>query len=66
MSKRRLTLRRQKGDEHYLVDGQVPLTNAAERVLVAVVGGVQGGHSCFLPNGHYGRRASAVIDPYVR
>jgi hypothetical protein len=65
MSNRRLFLRRQKGDEHYLVEGKVPLTNSAERILIAVVGGIQGGHSCFLPNGHYGRRASAVIDPYV-
>lgn len=63
LSKRRAHLRRAEGEELFLVDGRIPLTNDAANLLVVVTGGMQGGHSCFLPAGHYGHATSAVITP---
>ena len=62
LSGRRRQLRLDHGEAHFLVEGKVPLTNAAERILIAVVGGLGGGHSCFLPNGHYGYALSKRIE----
>ena len=61
LSGRRRQLRLDHGEEHFLVEGKVPITNAAERILIAVAGGLGGGHSCFLPNGHYGYAISRRI-----
>jgi hypothetical protein len=61
LSGRRRQLRLDHGEEHFLVEGKVPVTNAADRILIAVVGGMSGGHSCFLPNGHYGYALSKRI-----
>lgn len=61
LSSRREHLRRAEGEEHYLVDGRIPLVNDQENLLVVVTGGMQGGHSCFLPAGHYGMAASSVL-----
>jgi hypothetical protein len=61
LSNRRAHLRRSEGDEHYLVDGRIPIVNDPDDLLVVVTGGMQGGHSCFLPAGHYGRAASSVL-----
>ena len=63
LSARRRQLRLDHGEENFLVEGRVPLTNAPERILIAVVGGMGGGHSCFLPNGHYGYALSKRIVP---
>lgn len=62
LSGRRRQLRLDHGEAHLLVEGKVPLTNAAERILIAVMGGFGGGHSCFLPNGHYGYALSKRIE----
>jgi hypothetical protein len=61
LSHRREHLRRSEGDDDYLVDGTIPLTNDASNLLVVVAGGMQGGHSCFLSNGHYGHASSRVL-----
>jgi hypothetical protein len=61
LSKRRAHLRRAEGEEHYLVDGRIPLVNDPENLLIIVTGGMQGGHSCFLPAGHYGVAASGEL-----
>jgi hypothetical protein len=61
LSKRRAHLRMSEGEDLYLVDGAIPLVNEAENLLVVVTGGMQGGHSCFLPEGHYGLAASARL-----
>jgi hypothetical protein len=64
LSKRRAVLRRGgHGDEHFLVDGAFPFTNRPEQILVVCTGGMGGGQSCYLPNGHYGHAASRRIDP---
>lgn len=61
LSNRRAHLRRAEGEEHYLVDGRIPLVNDPENLLIVVTGGMQGGHSCFLPAGHYGVAASGEL-----
>ena len=61
LSERRAHLRRAEGEEHYLVDGRIPIVNDADNLLVVVTGGMQGGHSCFLPAGHYGLADSALL-----
>jgi hypothetical protein len=61
LSNRRAHLRRAEGEEHYLVGDRIPIVNDPENLLVVVTGGMQGGHSCFLPAGHYGVGASAEI-----
>jgi hypothetical protein len=63
LSARRSHLRHEEGEEHYLVDGSIPLTNESRNLLLPVAGGMQGGHSCFLSNGHYGHATSRVITP---
>lgn len=61
LSGRRELLRRQEGEEHFTVGGRIPLVNEPDSFLIVVIGGLQGGHSCFLPNGHYGHVISRVI-----
>lgn len=63
LSNRREHLRRAEGEELYLVDGRIPIVNDADNLLVVVTGGMQGGHSCFLPAGHYGHARSGAITP---
>ena len=63
LSPRRTQLRLDHGQEKLLVEGRIPITNAPERILIAVVGGMSGGHSCFLPNGHYGYALSKPVTP---
>lgn len=60
LSHRREHLRRSEAGD-YLVDGRIPIVNDPDDLIVLVTGGMQGGHSCFLPNGHYGHARSAVI-----
>jgi hypothetical protein len=62
LSARREHLRRSEGEDDFLVDGRIPIVNDPESLLVLVTGGMGGGHSCFLPAGHYGQAASATID----
>lgn len=62
LSDRRAHLRRAYGEEHFLVDGSIPLTNDPENVLVAVVGGMSGNHSTYMQNGFYGRAISKVVN----
>lgn len=55
LSNRRAALRRgEHGGDHFLVDGQIPFTNRPEQIQLFVTGGMSGGHSCYLSNGHYG------------
>lgn len=61
LSSRRAHLRRSEGEQHYLVDGRIPIVNDPDNLLLVVVGGMQGGHSCFLPAGHYGSARSTQI-----
>lgn len=61
LSNRRSHLRKAEGVERYLVDGRIPIVNDPENLLVVVTGGMGGGHSCFLPAGHYGCARSAVL-----
>lgn len=61
LSHRREHLRRAEGEERYLVDGRIPIVNDPDDLLIVVTGGMQGGHSCFLPAGHYGRARSAIV-----
>jgi hypothetical protein len=61
LSRRRELLRRQHGDELFSIDGSVPFLNDPGRLLVVVAGGIQGGHSCYLPNGHYGHAVTVPI-----
>lgn len=63
LSKRRAHLRRSEGEEHFLVNGRIPIVNDPENLLVVVTGGMQGGHSAFLPAGHYGTARSAPVGP---
>lgn len=63
LSHRREHLRRAEGEELYLVDGRIPIVNDADDLLVVVTGGMQGGHSCFLPAGHYGHARTGRIRP---
>jgi len=64
LSGRRSILRRtEHGDAHYLVDGQFPFANTPGQIKVVVTGGLTGGHSCYLPNGHFGYARSARIVP---
>jgi hypothetical protein len=63
LSNRRALLRRGEGEDNYLVNGRIPLTNDPANLLVVVTGGMGGGHSCFLPAGHYGQARSAEITP---
>jgi hypothetical protein len=61
LSRRREHLRRAEGEDLYTVNGAIPLSNDASSLKVVVVGGMQGGHSCFLPNGHNGHALSARV-----
>lgn len=62
LSVRRTVLRRtEHGDEHFLVDGMVPFANIVGNVKIVVTGGLTGGHSCYLPNGHFGYARSVRI-----
>jgi hypothetical protein len=61
LSKRRADLRRAEGDDLFLVDGRIPIVNDPANLMVVVTGGIQGGHSCFLPAGHYGHALSAAV-----
>lgn len=61
LSARRAHLRRAEGDELYLVDGRIPIVNDPDSLLVVVTGGMGGGHSCFLPAGHYGIARSGLV-----
>jgi hypothetical protein len=63
LSNRRAHLRKAEGEELYLVDGRIPIVNDPNNLLVVVSGGMQGGHSCFLPAGHYGIARSAAVSP---
>ena len=63
LSVRRSVLRRgEHGGDHFLVDGTIPFTNRPEQILIVVTGGMGGGHSCHLPNGHFGYAKSKRID----
>ena len=62
LSKRREQLRRLEGEDLFLVDGAIPFTNDPARILIAVAGGLQGGHSCYLSNGHYGHALSRRVE----
>jgi hypothetical protein len=61
LSARRAHLRRAEGADLYLVDGRIPIVNDPRSLLVVVTGGMGGGHSCFLPAGHYGIAQSALV-----
>lgn len=61
LSERRAHLRRAEGEDRFTVGGRIPLVNDPARLLIVVTGGLQGGHSCFLPNGHYGHAISRRI-----
>jgi hypothetical protein len=62
LSGRRTVLRRgEHGIEVFAVDGQIPFTNKAEQIMIVVTGSMAGGHSCYLPNGHFGYAASKAI-----
>jgi hypothetical protein len=61
LSKRRAQLRREEDPEVFLVDGQIPFTNDPGQIVVVVTGGIGGGHSCYLPNGHFGYVATKAI-----
>ncbi len=61
LSVRREHLRRSEGEDLFLVDGEIPIVNDPRNLLVPIVGGLQGGHSCFLSNGHYGHAISRRI-----
>jgi hypothetical protein len=63
LSNRRAHLRRTEGEELFLIDGRIPIVNDPTNLLIVVVGGIQGGHSCFLPAGHYGQALSAAVGP---
>lgn len=62
LSKRREHLRRSEGEHFFLVNGGIPLVNDEANLLLVVLGGMQGGHSVFLSNGHYGHAISTKID----
>ena len=63
LSGRRTVLRRgEHGPEVFTVDGQIPFTNKAEQILLVVAGSMAGGHSCYLPNGHFGYADSKAIE----
>ena len=63
LSTRRGVLRRgEHGDADFLVDGTFPFTNRREQILIVTTGGMGGGQSCYLPNGHYGYAGSRRID----
>jgi hypothetical protein len=63
LSKRRAVLRRgEHGDADFSIDGAIPFTNRREQILIVTTGGMSGGQSCYLPNGHYGYAGSKRID----
>lgn len=63
LSGRRTVLRvGEHGQEHFAVDGMIPFTNRPDLTQVVVLGSLAGGHSCYLPNGHFGHAASRRID----
>ena len=62
LSVRRAALRKgEHGDAHFLMDNAIPFTNKPEQILIVTTGGMGGGQSCYLPNGHYGLAASKRI-----
>ncbi len=61
LSQRRSHLRMAEGEAHYLVEGSIPFTNDPSSILIVVAGGMQGGHSCYLPNGHYGHAIARAV-----
>ncbi len=61
LSKRRAHLRESYGQEYFAVDGGIPFVNNPTDILLVVTGGMQGGHSCYLPAGGYGNAASRPI-----
>jgi len=62
LSGRRTVLRRgEHGIEVFAVDGKIPFTNKAEQIMIVVTGSMAGGHSCYLPNGHFGYAGSKAI-----
>jgi hypothetical protein len=62
LSGRRTVLRRgEHGIEAFAVDGQIPFTNKADQIMMVVTGSMAGGHSCYLPNGHFGYADSKPI-----
>lgn len=61
LSSRRAALRADHGSGNFTIDGQVPFTNKADRILLIVLGSMSGGHSCYLPNGHFGYAGSQRI-----
>jgi hypothetical protein len=61
LSNRRAHLRREDGAERFLVDGEIPFAKDRLSILIVVAGGMQGGHSCYLPNGHYGHVLSREV-----
>jgi hypothetical protein len=61
LSDRRAHLRRAHGDDAFLVNGRIPFTNDPRSVILPVVGGLGGGHSCYLANGRFGHAASRLI-----
>ena len=50
------------GDEYFAMDGQIPFANDPRNIIIVVTGGMQGGHSCYLPAGAYGNAISQVIE----
>jgi hypothetical protein len=63
LSVRRSVLRRgEHGSDRFYIDGQIPFTNEARKIMIVVTGGLTGGQSCYLPNGHFGHAKSIRID----
>jgi len=63
LSVRRTVLRRgEHGEAKFAVDGEIPFANVVSNVKIFVTGGMTGGHSCYLPNGHYGYSQSVRIE----
>jgi hypothetical protein len=65
LSARRAHLRRAHGEDQFLVDGAIPFTNDPSRIVVIVTGGLGGGHSCYLANGHFGHALSRLIQESI-
>ena len=63
LSVRRAVLRRgEHGSALFHVDGTIPFANWAENIKIVVTGGMTGGQSCYLANGHYGYASSKRIE----
>ena len=62
LSVRRSVLRRgEHGEALFFVDGMIPFANWARNIKIIVTGGITGGQSCYLSNGHFGYASSKRI-----